>query len=302
MADSADVNTVWVDQWIAQQRALLERWVPGVAAKGPGEATSAGMAESWAKPWLDLGVAWLGPAQNKQPGSGGAAGTSPPASELFEAWRSALSESLAQAAAPAGLSDMLNRTPLLGPLREQADAWRALTAAQVDCQQLAQEFTAIMRHVQADVLNLLERRIQERREQGTCVQGFRELYDLWIECSEDVFGKVAHSAAYGHLQGKMSNATIRLQACMQKVIEQSMRQFDLPTRSEINSVHQQLRQLRQQVNELQQTAAEQAESTRPAAARRPAVAKRKANKATRPGAQASAAAARKPARASRRSR
>jgi hypothetical protein len=77
---------------------------------------------------------------------------------------------------------------------------------------------------------------------------------LWVECSEQVFNTVAHSSAYGHLQGELGNAAVRLRARIQKVVEQGLRQFDLPTRSEINSVHQQLRQLRLRVAELEANA------------------------------------------------
>lgn len=307
MVDSSDGKTAWAEQWIAQQRALLEQLsvteraandaaaADGVATGAAAKDGAAGTADSQSKSWSDLGIAWLrGIAQSLQPAGQGGAGTFAPASEAFETWRAAWSTSLANAAAPGGWSDMLNRTPPLGLFREQTEAWRAVAAAQADCQRLEQEFAAVMRRVQADALNLLEQRIQGRHEQGSPVQGFRELYDLWVECSEEVFRTVAHSPAYGHLQGEIGNATIRLRARIQKVIEQGLRQFDLPTRSEINSVHQQLRQLRQQLGELQQTAAaDSAASIRPTAARKPAAARGTADKASRSGTKAAAAAIRK---------
>lgn len=324
MVDSSDGKTAWAEQWIAQQRALLEQLsvteraandaaaadgvATGAAAK---DAAAAGTADAQSKSWSDLGIAWLrGIAQSLQPAGQGGAGTFPPAaSEAFETWRAAWSTSLANAAAPGGWSDMVNRTPPLGLFREQTEAWRAVAAAQADCQRLEQEFAAVMRRVQADALNLLEQRIQGRHEQGSPVQGFRELYDLWVECSEEVFRTVAHSPAYGHLQGEIGNATLRLRARIQKVIEQGLRQFDLPTRSEINSVHQQLRQLRQQLGELQQAAAaDSAASTRPTAARKPAATRDAADKASRSGTKAAAAARtqstprKQSTRASRRSR
>jgi class III poly(R)-hydroxyalkanoic acid synthase PhaE subunit len=110
--------------------------------------------------------------------------------------------------------------------------------------------------------------VRERQgELGTL--GFRELYDLWVECGEQVYAQVAHSAAYCQLQAQLGNATMQLRARQQKLIEHALKQFDLPTRSELNSVHRLLREQARQLRELQaQLAAVQAGSvnaTRPAA-------------------------------------
>ena len=70
---------------------------------------------------------------------------------------------------------------------------------------------------------------------------WRELYDLWVECGEQVFAQVAHSEAYGKLQAELGNAAMRLRAQQQTIFEYALRQFDLPTRSELNTVHRQVR-------------------------------------------------------------
>lgn len=255
MADSPDrdagANADWAQAWIAQQRALLEE-----AARAGADAQpegGGGPSQQWGKQWSELGSSYLAGMQQMMQtmGASGADGTVPSASEMLDALRTAWSNSLAQASAPGGWSDLLNRTPPLGLFREQTEALRAVVAAQVDCQRLEQELAAVLRRVQTDALTLLEARAKARAEAGSPLQGFRDLYDLWVDCSEQVFGTVAHSSAYGHLQGELSNAAMRLRARMQTVIEQNLKRFDLPTRSEINSVHLQLRALRQRVAELE---------------------------------------------------
>jgi class III poly(R)-hydroxyalkanoic acid synthase PhaE subunit len=278
MSDSADGNGKWAEQWIAQQRELLEK----LAAAGGPSAAPAGQgstdrADGWNSQWSEAQTAWLGGLLQTLSGAGttGTTGAFPPAGETLEALRTAWSNSLAQAAAPGGWVDLLNRSPPLGLFREQTEAWRAVAAAQADCQRLEQELAGVMRRVQTDALNLLERRVQERSERGDAVHGFRELYNLWVECSEEVFSGVAHSSAYAHLQSEVGNATVRLRARIQKVIEQGLQRFDLPTRSEVNSMHLQLRQLRQQISALQVAATRDgAEPLAPATARQP-VTKRK---------------------------
>jgi class III poly(R)-hydroxyalkanoic acid synthase PhaE subunit len=177
---------------------------------------------------------------------------------MFDAWMAARSNAMSQAAAPGGWTDLLNRTPPLGLFREQTEAWRAVAAARADMERLEQELAAVLRRVQSEALVLLAERVKARAGGDDPVQGFRELYDLWVECSEQVFSTVAHSSAYAHLQGELGNASMRLRARTQKVIEQGLKQFDLPTRSELNSLHQQVRLLKQKVAALEQGAGEPA--------------------------------------------
>jgi class III poly(R)-hydroxyalkanoic acid synthase PhaE subunit len=86
--------------------------------------------------------------------------------------------------------------------------------------------------------------VREREQAGQPVGDFRALYDLWVECGEHVYAEVAHSDAYSRLQAELGNATMRLRSRQQAVIEQALKQFDLPTRTELNTVHLQLRELR----------------------------------------------------------
>jgi len=79
------------------------------------------------------------------------------------------------------------------------------------------------------------------------MQSLRELYDLWIECAEEVYGSVAHSPEYAQLIAELANSSNAVRAEQQRELESWARQFDLPTRAEINSLHQQVKELRAQV-------------------------------------------------------
>jgi class III poly(R)-hydroxyalkanoic acid synthase PhaE subunit len=119
--------------------------------------------------------------------------------------------------------------------------------------------------VQTEALNLLERRVRERQA-AQAMTGFRELYDLWVECGEQVYAQVAHSEVYCRLQAQLGNAAMQLRARQQKLIEHALKQFDLPTRSELNSVHRQLRAQAQRLREFE----EQVRTLQPLAEQRPA--------------------------------
>ncbi|HWK75940.1 MAG TPA: poly(R)-hydroxyalkanoic acid synthase subunit PhaE [Povalibacter sp.] len=244
------------------------------------QAESRAIEEQW-QAWIEQQRELLNqPASADQPASAFKMGE-----ELLSIWRGAwTSASSAQTGAAKGLSDLFAKLPPIGLAREQVAVWQELASIQAECQQLEQELREVLAGVQRKALDLLDEQVRQRRERNEPVATYRELYDLWVDCAEQVFAKVAHSDAYSKLQGELGNATIRLKARQQKVIEYALKQFDLPTRSELNSVHLQLRQLKQKVAALEQRTA----SATPAAAERPAASARPAKPAasTKPAARA----------------
>lgn len=219
MTEAKPNDTDWIRGWIEQQRAQLQRLS---ALDKTGNAELTGQVRDLGMRWLDILGAWHG------------------------AWAGA-----APTGAMPRFSDLLDQMPPLGLAREQTQAWRDLSADQDECQKLGQELRTVLMRVQADALTLLEQRVREREQSKATVGTYRELYDLWVECGEHVYAQVAHSDVYARLQAELGNATMRLRARQQKVIEYGLKQFDLPTRSELNTVHRQMRELRAKVAALE---------------------------------------------------
>lgn len=260
MTESKNDGSEWILAWIEQQREQLRRaGMPGVGAEAE-QVRDIGMR------WLEAGQAYLQGWQQFAPQCAAAEPAEDPlkfGEEMLNAWQGAWGGA---ASAGAGVTrqfaDLLWRLPALGLAREQTEAWRDLLAAQAEYQQLEQELRTVWAKVQADALSLLEALIHERRATqgagGTVpgIEDYRKLYDLWVECGEKVFAQVAHSESYCKLQAQLGNAAIRLRARQQTVIERALKHFDLPTRSELNTVHRQMRELRERVASLEAQLAE----------------------------------------------
>jgi class III poly(R)-hydroxyalkanoic acid synthase PhaE subunit len=216
----------WIHAWVEQQREQLRR------AGQPGAQSTDKASEpdpmKWGMQWLEAGQSYL------------------------QAWVGAAS---AGEGASRQFADLLAHLPTMGLAREQTEAWREMLAAQAECQALEQELRTVWTQVQSDALGLLEQMLRERKS-GHGINNYRELYDLWVECGEKVFAQVAHSDAYAKLQAQVGNAAIRLRAKQQAVIERGLKYFDLPTRSELNTVHKQIRELRERIATLEGQLAE----------------------------------------------
>jgi class III poly(R)-hydroxyalkanoic acid synthase PhaE subunit len=246
MKDRQTQSDDWIGEWIARQREQLEQ-----NAKSSEPANQGGQANpaDILRRWMDAGQTYFDGLKSQGTQGETSAAFSDPfnvGNALLGAWGNA---GLFQSGVAQQTSDMLGRLPPIGLAREQMEAWRELAAAQAQCRQIENELRAVLLKVQFDALDLLSERVRQRGAADP-IDSFRALYDLWVECGEQVYSKLAHSEAYSKLQADLGNATMRTRARMQTVIEHALKQFDLPTRSELNSLHRQVRELRAQLEQL----------------------------------------------------
>jgi Poly(R)-hydroxyalkanoic acid synthase subunit (PHA_synth_III_E) len=279
MSESNEVDGDSIAEWIERQREKLRE----SAAQGATGSSAAPDLTTLGQRWLELAKSYLeGLAQFAAAGTHARPGFQL-GDDLLGAWRIAFtSGSMATDAATERFADMLRRLPPVGLAREHTEAWRELADAQLECRRLEQEFKDVLTRVQSDALSLLDEKVREREHSGAPIASFRDLYELWVNCGEEVYAKVAHSDSYARLQAQLGNATMRFRARQQTAVEHALRQLDLPTRSELNSVHRQLRELRSQLTSRDQgrsapseptasdTTARKTKATRPKAGRKTA--------------------------------
>jgi class III poly(R)-hydroxyalkanoic acid synthase PhaE subunit len=271
MTESNNGGSDWIQAWIEQQREQLRRaGMPGASAQaGGGSAKADGLSDQVrdiGMRWLEAGQSYLqGWQQFAQRGAAGAAAGESPlkfGEEMLNAWQGTWTGAAAAGeGATRQFADLISRLPALGLAREQTEMWRDLMAAQTEYQQLEQELRTVWAKVQTDALAMLEALIRERKTKQSAgslpgIEDYRELYNLWVECGEKVFAQVAHSESYCKLQAQLGNAAIRLRARQQAMLERVLKQYDLPTRSELNTVHKQMRELRERVAMLEGQLAE----------------------------------------------
>lgn len=261
MTESKNDGSDWIQAWIEQQREQLRRaGLPGADAASASEGASDQYGDLGMR-WLEAGQAYLqGWQQFAQRSAGGAAAGETPlefGEDMLNAWQGTWAGAAAAGeGATRQFADLISRLPALGLAREQTESWRELLAAQTEYQHLEQELRTVWAKVQTEALVMVEAAIRERRaKQGAGaapgIDDYRELYNLWVECGERVFAQVAHSESYCKLQAQLGNAAIRLKARQQAVLERMLKQFDLPTRSELNTVHKQMRELRERITTLE---------------------------------------------------
>jgi hypothetical protein len=114
--------------------------------------------------------------------------------------------------------------PALGPAREHLEMLQKMSDLSLQFQRKYAEFTAHLA--------------------GIPQPGSAATYDEWIDSAETAYATLAHGATFARLLGELCNSLNALKVQRAKLLEYFSRQLDLPTRAEVDSLHQQVRELR----------------------------------------------------------
>lgn len=157
---------------------------------------------------------------------------------------------------PAGTGQApFSRAPALGPGREQMlraqrafDAWNRLTQAQGRLQRM---WSDTLRNAAAAFTS----RLQPASDASLTAEATARLYDSWIECAEEAYANTAHSDAFCDGLSEHVNAAADWRRESTAGIEAWAKLWDLPTRSEINTLTLRVRELDAQLASLRARAA-----------------------------------------------
>jgi hypothetical protein len=70
------------------------------------------------------------------------------------------------------------------------------------------------------------------------------IYDAWIDCAEEAYARAAHGEPFARLLADLCNILSGFKIERGKLLEALARQFDWPSRAEVDSLHRQVRTLR----------------------------------------------------------
>jgi len=77
-----------------------------------------------------------------------------------------------------------------------------------------------------------------------------KLYELWVKCAEESYAATVHKEEFGRLQAQLANTSTALLVEQRRHGESLARAFGLPSRSEVDALNAQLKELRARLAEL----------------------------------------------------
>ena len=187
--------------------------------------------------------------------------------------------------------------PAFGMQREQQERQQALMRGVTEYGEKNARFQALLYKASRLGLDKFESKLEERTEPGRQITSMRGLYDVFVDASEEGYAEIALSDEFREAYGEMVNSQMRVRQLVQGEVERSSAALGMPSRSELDTVHKRMHEMRRQMADMQEQL-DASRSARPETSAAPAVAT-----APRPPRKATAAmpktpvASAKPARA-----
>jgi class III poly(R)-hydroxyalkanoic acid synthase PhaE subunit len=149
----------------------------------------------------------------------------------------------------------LMQSPLLGPTRElnskllrAFDAWVQLYRAGLDYQ-------ILLSNIQVHSFEELMQELVSRAEKGETVKDWRQFQDIWGQVADGVFEKAFCQEDNLRIRGRFLNSLNAYRIHQRGLTEVWLKAVDMPSRSELDEVHQTLYELRKEVKGLKKALA-----------------------------------------------
>jgi class III poly(R)-hydroxyalkanoic acid synthase PhaE subunit len=264
--------------WSGNWQELLKS---SVAQLGKGFDFPGGAAD----PWSGFASLWGLPLNNWQRM---AAAFSPFPGEMEKALRE---ERVPETSEMTRLVRHYLSVPPVGYTREWQQQLQDWSRLSIEYTHAVQDFSTLLGKVVQRALELFGKQVTERSKAGESFEGLRALYDLWIDCGEEAYAEQVATPEFPHLQAELVNALMRMKRHEQLMVEEAMTALNIPTRREMDTTHQRVHELQQQMRQLQDALEDAAEAqvqtpapapapTRKVAARKKAAPRKAAAKKT----------------------
>ncbi len=149
--------------------------------------------------------------------------------------------------------EQMAQIPSIGYTREQnAKLLRAFDAF-VDLRKAHTKYHVELSGAMGEAVKRTMGKLANMAKEGKSINSVRELNRLWLDMADEVFTEMLASDEHNKLQNEVSGAGLKYRIEMQKVTEMILKNFNLPTRGELDDTYRTLYELRKEVKTLKKT-------------------------------------------------
>lgn len=134
-----------------------------------------------------------------------------------------------------------NLFPALGYSREYQEIGRRMLHLTAQFQRRYAEFLQHSADIGQSAFQATQRRASK---DDTLLASPAAIYDAWIDCAEEAYAQAAHGEPFARLLADLCNILSGFKIERGKLLEALARQFDWPSRAEVDSLHRQVGILR----------------------------------------------------------
>ncbi len=154
--------------------------------------------------------------------------------------------------APHKKLDQFLSTPGVGYAREHQAEYQKLSRLLLDYQKAFQKYATFFVKINKQALDRMRDRLLTRAQgDEEPITTVRELYNLWIDCSEHVYSQNVLTDDYAKMHGEMINALMALKQQGGRMMDDFAGTLNMPTREEMDTIHQRFQASRREHQAIQ---------------------------------------------------
>lgn len=136
--------------------------------------------------------------------------------------------------------------PAVGFNRESQERLQDLAQLGANYQEAMDDYLEAFAKQGIESVTALRARVASLREGGKKISTLRELYDLWVDVNEEVYGKFAMTDEYQVVYGDLVNALMALKQGINAELDSAYEAANLPTRKDLNAAFQKQQEIRRE--------------------------------------------------------
>lgn len=140
--------------------------------------------------------------------------------------------------------------PGLGYSREAQDKSKQAMKLWANYQENYQEYQTVMLRLNQEALDLMRKQIISMQTNGESINTMRQIYDLWIESNEKVYGDYVYTKEYAELNGRLVNSMMAFKKQSHEITEDMLSAMHMPTTKSMDELERRHYEMRKQVNEM----------------------------------------------------
>ncbi|MBA2409837.1 MAG: class III poly(R)-hydroxyalkanoic acid synthase subunit PhaE [Gammaproteobacteria bacterium] len=146
--------------------------------------------------------------------------------------------------------DQMLSTPAVGHTPEQHKQAQTLARLSLDYQQALHDYVATFGEIGVKSVEALRRLVEQRVTDNRPISSLRDMYDLWVDSCEEAYGEYVNTEKYGAIYGRLVNSLMAFKRHGAMMLDQSLDAINMPTRREIDTLHQRLQEVRRETRQL----------------------------------------------------
>lgn len=146
--------------------------------------------------------------------------------------------------------DRFLSTPGVGYTREWQEQGQELGRLTLEYQRALQEYLALFRRLNLDVVTRVYRSLGERSERQQPITTLRGIYDLWVDCSEAAYLELVSTDGYSQVYGRLVNTLMALKQHGRHLVDEAVGAVGMPTRRSLSTLQQRQQELRRELSTL----------------------------------------------------